>query len=116
MANYKIGQILTANRDIESERSLSGEKVKIPKGSKVIVGADGFGHHFHGGFIQRVGSEDKVEGFDAEGIALWLRTRLSAVYDLERMLEDNDCRLKDFEETIAEALEEIGLRSGGEEG
>ena len=31
MADYKIGQILTSTEDVEIEKALSGEKVKIPK-------------------------------------------------------------------------------------
>ena len=40
MADYKIGQILTSTEDVEIEKALSGEKVKIPKGNKIIIGAD----------------------------------------------------------------------------
>lgn len=36
---YKIGQILTSNCDIEVEK-MFGEKVIIPKGNKIIIGAD----------------------------------------------------------------------------
>lgn len=115
MANYKIGQILTANRDIELERSLSGEKVKIPKGANAIIGADGYAHHFYGGFLQHVGTNDKIEGFDAPGIAYWLYLQLSSRFDLDRMLEDDEYNRHDFEDAIAEALEEIGLNSPDEE-
>ena len=42
---YKIGQIITSNEDVEIEKVLSGEKVIIPKGNKIIIGADKFAHH-----------------------------------------------------------------------
>lgn len=45
MTEYKIGQILTSKFDTEVELALSGEKVKIPKGNKIIIGADKFAHH-----------------------------------------------------------------------
>ena len=32
MADYKIGQILTSTEEVEIEKALSGERVKIPKG------------------------------------------------------------------------------------
>ena len=59
MADYKIGQILTSTEDVEIEKALSGEKVKIPKGNKIIIGADKFAHHIRNGFIQPL-----AEGFE----------------------------------------------------
>ena len=52
MADYKIGQILTSTEEVEIEKALSGEKVKIPKDNKVIIGADKLAHHIRNGFIQ----------------------------------------------------------------
>ena len=42
---YKVGQILTSKEDVEVEMALSGEKVIIPKGNKIIIGADNLAHH-----------------------------------------------------------------------
>ena len=109
MANYKIGQILTAKQDHEIERALTGEKVQVPKGSKIIIGADKWGHHFRDLSLQPLGEEDTVNGFDAEGIATWLCGYLSSRYDLQSMLEDYDITRKDFKDSIVEALEEIGF-------
>ena len=39
---YKIGQILTSKEDVEVEIALSGKKEIVPKGNKVVIGADGF--------------------------------------------------------------------------
>ena len=48
---YKIGQILTSNCDVEVEKALSGDKVVIPKGNKIIIGADNLAHHLSNGMI-----------------------------------------------------------------
>lgn len=48
---YKIGQILTSNCEMEVEK-MFGEKVVIPKGNKVIIGADNLAHHLRNGMIQ----------------------------------------------------------------
>ena len=37
---FKVGQILTSNEEVVVEKALSGEKVVIPKGNKIIIGAD----------------------------------------------------------------------------
>lgn len=109
MQKYKIGQILTANTDIELERALSGEKVTVPKGSKVIVGADGMAHHFRNGMIQPFAKDAVVEGYDAEGIALYLYTMLNSRYDLDQHIEDQDCTKWEFIDSIAEYLREVGF-------
>lgn len=49
---YKIGQILTSTEDVEVEKALSNEKVIIPKGNKVIIGADKLAHHIRNGMMQ----------------------------------------------------------------
>lgn len=61
---YKIGQILTSNRDTEVEKALSGEKVVIPKGNKIIIGADKLARHLRTGMIQPLGTAE-VEGLAA---------------------------------------------------
>lgn len=65
---YKIGQILTSNQDVEVEKALSGEKVVIPKGNKIIIGADKLARHLRTGMIQPLGTAE-VEGYDSEGLA-----------------------------------------------
>lgn len=37
MADYKIGQILTSTEDVEIEKALSGEKVIIPKVTRLLL-------------------------------------------------------------------------------
>lgn len=108
MIEYKIGQILTAKADIEIERALSGEKVTVPKGSKVIIGADKLAHHLRNGIVQGVGSAT-VKGYDADGLAEYLYTMLSSRYDLDYYLEGMDCTKHDFMESIAEHLKEVGF-------
>lgn len=67
MADYKIGQILTSTEDVEIEKALSGEKVKIPKGNKIIIGADKFVHHIRIGFTDKK-DKDGYTIFDKDGV------------------------------------------------
>ena len=60
---YKIGQIITSNEDVEIEKVLSGEKVIIPKGNKIIIGADKFAHHIKTGMIQPLQNDSEVKGY-----------------------------------------------------
>lgn len=75
MADYKIGQILTSTEDVEIEKALSGEKVKIPKGNKIIIGADKFAHHIRNGFIQPL-----AEGLTVEGMTLLVSQNIFILY------------------------------------
>lgn len=108
MTKYKIGQILTSNTAVEIEKALSGEKIIIPKGNKVIIGADNLAHHIWTGMIQSLGGAS-VEGYDCEGLAeflyLWLRSHLP----LSDMLEDYDISPDEFKRELDEAFYEIGL-------
>lgn len=108
MTKYKIGQILVSDTAVEVETALSGEKVIIPKGNKVIIGADNLAHHIRTCMIQPLGDAD-VEGYDCEGLAeflyLWLKTYLP----MNDMLEDYDINPNDFIREIEVAFCEIGL-------
>ena len=106
---YKIGQILTSNTDAVIEKALSGEKVTIPKGNKIIIGADKFAHHMKNGFIQPLQEDSSVEGYSAEGIAEWIYLFMRHNFPLDEMLEDYDEDKNSFTECITEALEEIGF-------
>lgn len=107
---YKIGQIITSNEDVEIEKVLSGEKVIIPKGNKIIIGADKFAHHIKTGMIQPLQNDSEVKGYDTEGIAeflfMWLRSHLP----IEEMLENYDYTKEDLKEELEWALEEIGFK------
>ena len=105
---YKIGQILTSNRNIEVEK-MFGEKVIIPKGNKIIIGADKFAHHLKDGMIQPLQKDTIIEGYDSEGIAEYLVKKLSAMFPLEEMLEDYDIEKERFEEGIYFLLDDIGF-------
>lgn len=106
---YKVGQVLTANRDILIEKALSGETKVIPKGSNVIVGADNLAHHFDG-CIQSLSKDAIVEGYDAEGLAGWITYCLhSAIPCLAEALEYYDVDLDEVQSAITSALEEIGF-------
>lgn len=108
MADYKIGEILTSTEDVELE-TLSGNKVTIPKGSKVIIGADRLAHHFHNGKIQPIGSNDTIKGYDAEGISEYLFAFLNNNFPLKDMLDDYDISEDEFKKEIEYRLCEIGL-------
>lgn len=105
---YKIGQILTSNCDVEVEK-MFGEKVIIPKGNKIIIGADKFAHHFRNGMIQPLQEGIVVDGYDTEGIAEYLTKKLSAIFPLEEMLGDYDIEKARFEEEIDFLLNDIGF-------
>lgn len=105
---YKIGQILTSNRDIEVEK-MFGEKVIIPKGNKIIIGADKFAHHLKDGMIQPLQKDTIVEEYDTEGIAEYLMKKLSEVFPLEEMFEDYGIEKEEFEEEIDFLLDDIGF-------
>lgn len=105
---YKIGQILTSNCEMEVEK-MFGEKVVIPKGNKVIIGADNLVHHIRGGMIQPLGDNIEIKGYDAEGIAEFIFSWLSRFYPIDKMFEDYEVDEKDFKSEIEYALDEIGL-------
>ena len=109
MAKYKIGRILVAKADLELERGMSGEKVTVPKGSRVSIGADKLAHHLRDGSIQPLPKDAIVEGYDVAGLAVYLSTALNNRYDLAFYLDDMNSSERDFVETIEELLEEIGF-------
>lgn len=109
MIEYKIGQILTSKEDVEVEKALSEEKVVIPKGNKIIIGADNLAHHIKTGMIQPLGENIEVKGYDASGIAEWIYTYLRCHLPLDEMLEDYDETKETLIEEIECALDEIGF-------
>lgn len=72
---YNIGQILTANKDIEIERCF-GTKDIIKKGTRIYIGADNFAHH-RDGTMQPLGDNTEVKGYSVSGLAdfIWLYIR-----------------------------------------
>lgn len=106
---YKIGQILTSKKDVEVEKALSGEKVIVPKGNKIIIGADKFAHHIRNGMIQPLQEGSEVKGYDASGIAEYLYIYLRNHFEIDDMLENYDDTKERFMEEIEYALEEIGF-------
>lgn len=105
---YKIGQILVSKEEQVLEKALSEEKEVIPKGSKVIIGADKMAHHIRTGMIQPLG-EAKLHGYDSRGIAEYLYICLKKHFEIDEMLEGyNETKVR-FIEEIECALEEIGF-------
>lgn len=107
MAEYKIGQILTFKEDTEITLALSEEKLKIPKGNKVIIGADRFAHHIRDGRIQPIRDDSIVEGYDNAGIAEYLYIVLQNHLPIDEMMEDYNITKKDIVNEIEYALDEI---------
>ena len=105
---HKIGQILTSNCEMEVEK-MFGEKVVIPKGNKVIIGADNLAHHLRNGMIQPLGENIEVEGYDVEGIAEFIFSWISRFYPIDEMFEDYEVDKKEFVSEIECALDEIGF-------
>lgn len=106
---YKVGQILTSNEDVEVEKALSGEKVIIPKGNKIIIGADKLAHHIRNGYIQPLPKDSEVDGYSIEGLAEWIYICMRNHLPLDEMLESYDESEESFKESIIGALEEIGF-------
>lgn len=106
MNKYKIGQILTLE-GITLICDLSGYIKEVPKGSKVIIGADKFKRYFKGGYMVPLPEGTEVEGYDHEGLAEWIFRRLEGYYDLGDALEDFGIDVDDFKEVIEDALFDI---------
>ena len=106
---YKIGEILTSDCDVEVERAISGEKVVIPKGNKIIIGADKFAHHIRNGMIQPLPEDAEVKGYDAAGIAEYVYIYARNHFAIDEMLEYYEETPADFIREIEFALDEIGF-------
>lgn len=106
---YKIGQILTSECDVEVEKVLSGDKVIVPKGNKIIIGADNMAHHLRNGMIQPLGENIEVKGYDTKGISKFIFSWISRFYPIDEMLEDYEVDEKEFKSEMECALEEIGF-------
>lgn len=106
---YKIGQILTSKEDVLVEKALSGEKVIIPKGNKIIIGADGFARHIRNGMLQPLPEDAEVKGYDTEGLAEYLYLSLRPHFEIDEMLENYDLTKKEFIEEIEYYLSDIGF-------
>ena len=106
---YKIGQILTSSRDVEVEKALSGEKVVIPKGNKIIIGADKLAHHIRDGMIQPLADDSKVDGYDSTGLAEYIFTCLKTHLPIDEWIEDYEISENEIIEEIECALDEIGM-------
>lgn len=107
MTDYKIGQMLTASKDIELEGFLGNKKV-VKKGTKIWIGADKFAH-YQDGSIQCLSEDSTVKGYDTEGIAERIFLQLSAHFPLEDFCEEYEVDSEDIKEAIEWALDELGM-------
>lgn len=104
MIDCKIGQLFRFTQDFEFDTAF-GEKRTIPRGTRAIVGADGFAHYLDG-TIQPLGDAVKVEGYDTDGMTEWIYKFVQRVLDND-MLEDYEVSDDDVKEQIREALSEL---------
>jgi hypothetical protein len=108
---YSIGQILTYTQDVETHRALSDTPEIIKKGTKVIVGADGF-VRYPDGSIQKLGDNIEVSGYDTQGLASFIYNYLCRnTCGFSEMMEEweDDITEESLKEHIADALEELGM-------
>lgn len=106
---YKIGQILKSECDVEVEKAISGAKVIIPKGNKIIIGADKLAHHMMNGMIQPLEENIEVKGYDTNGISEFIFKWLSNQLPLIEMLGYCEVDKEEFRYEIESALKEIGF-------
>lgn len=106
---YKVGQILTSSTDVVVEKALSGEKVTIPKGNRIIIGADKLAHHIKNGMVQPLANDLKVEGYDSSGMAEYIYICLKAHLPVSEWMEEYEISKNDIIEEIECALDEIGM-------
>ena len=106
---YKVRQILTSKEDVEVEKALSGEKVTIPKGNKIIIGADKLAHHIRTGMMHPLPEDSEIHGYDASGIAEYLYTYLRNHFEIDEMLEEYEDTKERFMEEIEYTLKKISF-------
>lgn len=107
---YSIGQKLTLKEDIEVEGCF-GTKKKYKKGMSGFIGADSKLNavHWANGDIQLLGDYVERRGYSVSGIAEWIYDYVSRELPIDEMLEDYDETKETFMESIADALEELGM-------
>lgn len=106
---YKIGEILTSEKEVTVEMALSGDKVVLPKGNKVIIGADGLAHHIKTGAIQPLADGTELKGYDREGLAEYIFGYMCTCLPMFDIEDEFDLTDEDIRQSIDDALEEIGF-------
>ena len=106
---YKIGQILTYTKDVVVEKAFSGEKITIPKGNRVIIGADKLAHHIRDGIIQPLADGSEVKEYDSSGLAEYIYICMKAHLPITEWMEDYEISENEIIEEIEYALDEIGM-------
>ena len=107
---YRIGQILIANSDFEIDRGFLWDKITIPKGGKVIVGADDMAYYIDGTYPRVIAKNANAEGYDPDGIANYLYNMLKSEYGIDYYLQDIGRTSIDFMYSIKKCLEAIGFK------
>ncbi len=108
---FKAGQEVVANKDFDVEGFFDEEPIKVKKGSKAFISADGFLHHTTGaarGKIQKLSEEAfEVKGYDHENIAVMVLDRLKLYFPINEFIDDYDVSEKEMLDQIEDTLREI---------
>lgn len=104
---YAIGQKMVFTEDYELSTAFGGNKT-AKKGTRIFVGADKFAHHMDS-CIQPISEGSEIKGYSVTGISEWLYEWLNRDYYLADMLEGYNSTKEEFMESIADALEELGM-------
>lgn len=91
-----------------SRKSPIWGKVVIPKGNRIIIGADQFAHHLRDGMIQPLG-DATVQGYDTTGLAEYLLLVLKSRFPVSEMMEEYGIEDKEIQDEIECALDDIGF-------
>ena len=108
MGKFRIGEQIQVTNDYKIETGLSGEKLHIKEGDKGFIDSNGNIHYITGearGKIHLMKSFE-VKGYYTEGMTNLIMKCLN-YYNIKSILEENDIEIKDFKNTITEALDEI---------
>ena len=119
MEKINIGQRLILTEDMHLEAGLSQTPVVIKKGTVLFTGADGNWFYMLNGKMVMIDKDDfeVSNGFSVTGLAEWIYQRISNIWNIDEMLEEQ----ADYEETglpeqverfkrdIGDALEELGF-------
>lgn len=114
-----IGQKIELTEDMPITGGLSGDKIALPKGTPLFVGADKKFFYMLNGKMLKINEAEWgiTGGYSVTGLAEWLYQRLSHSWGIDEMLEEavgyDDTQLsdqvKEFKKTIGEALEDLGM-------
>lgn len=105
----KIGQIMLAQQDNVMVNKTTGQRIVIPKGSEMFVGADCRGHLVGQGVAPKLPSDFRLIGYDSRGIALFLFQTLNEKYPMRNLLEKSGYSVDGFIEDLEKSIQKLGM-------